>query len=127
MTAPHPRPRVVTAAFWCWAVAAVLLLAFGLLLALSRNDVPTFVRGAGVLFVVAGLALAFLTGRTRAGHTELRRAAVGLALALAMLLAAFSLLGGGVIWLVIMILSVVGAVLVTRPVAQEWFDSKAPK
>jgi hypothetical protein len=44
-----------------------------------------------------------------------------------MLLAAFSLMGGGVIWLVIMILSVVGAVLVTRPVAQEWFDSKAPQ
>jgi hypothetical protein len=125
MTAPQPRPRVVTAAFWCWVVASILLVAFGLLLALSRNNVPTFVRGAGVLFVVAGLALAFLTGRTRAGHTGLRRAAVGLALALAMLLAAFSLMGGGVIWLVMMILSVVGAVLVTRPAAQEWFDSKA--
>jgi hypothetical protein len=125
MTAPQPRPRVVTAAFWCWVVGSILLVAFGLLLALSRNNVPMFVRGAGVLFVVAGLALAVLTGRTRAGHTGLRRAAVGLALALAMLLAAFSLMGGGVIWLVIMILSVVGAVLVTRPAAQGWFDSKA--
>jgi hypothetical protein len=102
-----------------------LLVAFGLLLALSRNNVPMFVRGAGALFVLAGLALAYLSGRTRAGHAALRRAAVGLALALAVLLAAFSLVGGGVVWLLIMILSLVGAVLVTRPAAQDWFDSKA--
>jgi hypothetical protein len=122
MTAPQPRPRVVTAAFWCWLAGSILLVLFGLLLALSRNHVPTFVRGTGVLFAVAGLALAYLTGRTRAGHAAFRRAGVGLALALVVLLAIFALMGGGLIWLLIMILSIVGAVLVMRPSAQDWFD-----
>jgi fatty acid desaturase len=95
------------------------------LLALSRNNVPTFVRGAGALFVVAGLALAYLAGRTRARHAGFRRATLGLALALVVLLAIFSLIGGGIVWLLIMILSMVGAVLVTRPAAQDWFDTEA--
>jgi peptidoglycan/LPS O-acetylase OafA/YrhL len=125
MTAPQSRPRAVTAAFWCWLVGSILLVLFGMLLALSPNNAPTFVRGAGVLFVLAGLALAYFTGRTRTGHAGFRRAAVGLAFALVVLLVVFSLMGGGLVWLLIMVLSIVGAVLVMRPSAQEWFDQRA--
>ena len=124
MTAPQSRPRAVTAAFWCWLVGSILLVLFGLLLAVSRHNVPTFVRGAGVLFVLAGLALAYFTGRTRAGHAGFRRAAVALAFALVVLLALFSFMGGGLVWLLIMILSIVGAVLVMRPSVQQWFEQE---
>jgi hypothetical protein len=129
MTAPLPvpssRPRIVDLAFWIWLVSSIMLVLFGLLLALSPSNVPTFFRGAGVLFVLAGLALGYLAGRTRRGHAPFRRAAVGLALALVALLALFSLMSKGLIWLLIMILTMVGAVLIMRPSAQDWFDSEA--
>jgi hypothetical protein len=125
MSAPVQRPRIVNAAFWCWLAAAVLLAALGLLLALNQANVPVFLRGAGTLFAVAGLALGYLAGRTRTGHTRFRRAAVGLALILVVLLAMFILIGGGgILWVLPMILALVGAVLVMRPAAQEWFASQ---
>ncbi|MDT5362582.1 MAG: hypothetical protein QOC69_4344, partial [Mycobacterium sp.] len=31
MTASQQRPRVVTAAFWCWVVASLLLIAGGMM------------------------------------------------------------------------------------------------
>lgn len=125
MSAPLQRPRIVNFAFWCWLAAAVLLATLGLLLALNRANVPIFLRGAGALFAVAGLALGYLAGRTRSGHTRFRRAAVGLGLILVMLLALFILIGGGgVLWVLPMILSLVGAILVMRPSAQEWYPSQ---
>jgi peptidoglycan/LPS O-acetylase OafA/YrhL len=124
MTAPQSRPRVVTAAFWCWVVASLLLVLFGLMLALSRNNLPLFYRGAGALFILAGLALGYFAGRTRLGYAPFRRAAVGLALALALLLALFSLMTHGIVWLLVMILSMVGAVLIMRPSAQDWFEAQ---
>jgi peptidoglycan/LPS O-acetylase OafA/YrhL len=124
MTAPQSRPRVVTAAFWCWVVTSLLLVLFGLMLALSRNNLPLFYRGAGALFILAGLALGYLAGRTRLGYAPFRRAAVGLALALALLLALFSLMTHGIVWLLVMILSMVGAVLIMRPSAQDWFEAQ---
>ena len=45
MTAPQSRPRVVTAAFWCWVTASLLLMLGGLIAA-SLN-VPAVFRGAG--------------------------------------------------------------------------------
>ncbi|MFY9918351.1 MAG: hypothetical protein WAL26_08140, partial [Mycobacterium sp.] len=96
-----------------------------LLLALNKAHLPVFLRGAAALFVVAGLALAYLAGRTRTGHTRYRRAAVGLALALVVLLAMFILIGaGGRLWVLPMILALAGAVLVMRPSAQEWFPAE---
>lgn len=125
MSAPLQRPRIVNIAFWCWLGAAVLLAALGLLLALNKANVPIFLRGAGALFVVAGLALGYLAGRTRTGHTRFRRAAVALALIVVVLLALFILLGGGgVLWVLPMILTLAGAVLVMRPSAQEWFPAQ---
>ena len=122
MTALPPRPRIVTAAFWCWVAGAISLVGLGLLMALSRVNVPTFYRGAGVLFVVAGLVLGYLAGRANSGQAPLRRAAIGLALALVVLLALFTLMTQGALWLIPMILTMVGAVLMLRPAAQDWFD-----
>jgi hypothetical protein len=126
MTAPQSRPRVVTAAFWCWVVACVLLVTFGLLLALSEDQLPLFFRGAGVLFALSGLGLGYLSGRARLGHAPFRRAAVALALAVVVLLALFSLMSRGPIWLLIMVLAMVGAVLIVRPSAQDWFEQEQP-
>ena len=122
MTAAPSRPRVVTAAFWCWVVASVLLVAFGLLLAFSRDELPILFRGAGVLFALSGLGLGYLSGRARLGHTRFRRAAVALALAVVLILALFALMSRGPVWLLVMILTMVGAVLMMRPSAQDWFD-----
>ncbi|MCT7658522.1 hypothetical protein [Mycobacterium deserti] len=124
MTAPTSRPRIVTAAFWCWVVASVLLVAFGLLLALSEDEVPPLFRGAGVLFALAGLGLGYFSGRARLGESRFRRAAVALALAVVVILAMFALISRGPIWLVAMILAMVGAVLMMRPSAQQWFDQE---
>ncbi len=124
MTAPPSRPRVVTAGFLCWAAAAVLLMAFGLLFALSPDRVPTLFRGMGALVAASGLGLGFLAGRARLGAARFRRAAVALSLAIVLLLALFAMYSRGPIWLLPMILTMVGAILMTRPPAQEWFDQK---
>jgi peptidoglycan/LPS O-acetylase OafA/YrhL len=122
MTAPQSRPRVVTAGFWCWAAASVLLVAFGLLLALSPDNLPTLFRGMGVLFAASGLGLGFLAGRARLGDARFRRAGIALSLAIVVILAIFALYSRGPIWLLMMILTMVGAVLMMRPPAQEWFE-----
>jgi peptidoglycan/LPS O-acetylase OafA/YrhL len=116
MTAPQSRPRVVTAAFWCWVVASFLLILGGLIAA-SLN-LPVAFRGAGIILALAGGALAFLTGRTRSGDTRFRRAAIALALTLILLVALaalFRLVNG--ITLLAMIPLIAGTVLITRPSA----------
>lgn len=128
MTAPLPvpsnRPRLVDAAFWVWLLAAVMLVAFGLLLATSGGNVAVFYRGFGILFALAGCALGFAAGRIRNGHRGFRRAAIGLSLGLVALLALFSLSTRGLVWLLIMIAVMVAVVLVTRPAAQAWYESE---
>src|SRR5258705_7149480 len=123
MTAPLPvpssRPRIVDAAFWLWLISSILLVSFGMLLAFSQNNPPPLVRGAGALFAVSGLALGYLAGRARMGDAGFRRAAVGLALALVLLLAVFSLMSRGLIWALLMIVTILGPVLVIRPSAQD--------
>ncbi len=125
MSAPVPaRPLIVEAVFWLWLVAAISLVVLGMLMALTRGNLPPVYRGAGILFAVAGLGLGYLAGRTRTGNTRMRRAGVGLAFALVVLLALFTLMTGGVLWLIPMILTMVGAVLVMRPAAQDWFHAE---
>src|SRR4051794_20884759 len=121
MTAPQPRPRVVTAAFWCWLAASLLLIVFGLL-SLTQSNFVVFGRAAGALFALTGIALAFLAGRTRVADASFRRAAIAFSLTLAVLLAAYSVLTQGVLWLVPMVLAIVGAGLITRPAATSWYD-----
>ena len=121
--APPSRPRFVEAAFWIWLAAAFLLVLFGLLLAFTQTTVQPVFRGAGALFVLAGVGLGYLAGRARTGDARFRRAALGLALALVVLLALFSLMTRGLVWLLIMILAMTGAVLIMRPGATAWFDA----
>jgi hypothetical protein len=126
MTAPHPRPRVVEAAFWTWLAAAVLLVLGGLLIATSSAHIPAFFRGAGALFAVTGFALGFLAGRTRQGDKRFRRAAVAMTWALAVLVTLFALMTMGFIWLVIIVLLIAAAAMALRPAASQWFDDLEP-
>jgi hypothetical protein len=124
MIAPQSRPdrpRIVDVAFWLWILSSVLLVLLGVLLLLTGGNVPALLRGAGALFALAGLALGYLSGRAHRGHPAFRRAAVGLALALVVLLALFALMVGGFLWLIPMISAMVGALLIMRPSAQSWF------
>jgi hypothetical protein len=120
MTAPQSRPRVVTAAFWCWVGASVLTAALGLL-QLSING-PVALRAVGALLVVVGLAQGFLTGRTRGGDVRYKRAASTLAMTTVALLAVILLLfraglPGLFAIAAIMGLLIAGTVLITRPSA----------
>nr|WP_090341427.1 hypothetical protein [Mycolicibacterium malmesburyense]CRL71285.1 hypothetical protein CPGR_01919 [Mycolicibacterium malmesburyense] len=113
MTAPAPRNRVVTAAFWCWVAAAVLLMLGGLIAA--SVNLPALFRGAGVLTVAAGVGMAFLAGRSRTADVRFRRAGVALALATVVFVALLSLLGVVHIVTVLAVLPLIaGAVLITR-------------
>lgn len=121
MSVPAPRPRAVSAAFWCW-VAASLMLIVGGLLAASAN-IATVFRGAGVLFAVAGAGLAFLAGRTRAGDGRFKRAALALALAIIVLVALASVLGVvHILTLISVIPLIAGVALITRPAATAFYQ-----
>lgn len=117
MTAPQSRPRVVTAAFWCWVVASLLLIVGGLIAA-SVSALPTVYRGGGVITVLAGAGMAFLAGRTRSGDTRYRRAAVALSLAIVVLVALCAVVGVvHVLTLLAVLPLIAGTVLITRPAA----------
>jgi peptidoglycan/LPS O-acetylase OafA/YrhL len=116
MTAPPSRPRVVTAAFWCWVVASLLLIVGGLIAA--SIALPAIYRGAGVITAVAGAAMAYLAGRSRTGDTRFRRAAVVLSLAIVVLVALSAVFGVvHVLTLLAVLPLIAGTVLITRPAA----------
>jgi hypothetical protein len=124
MTAPQPRPRVVTAAFWCWVVASLLLIVGGLLAA--SVSLPAVFRGAGVITALAGAGMAFLAGRSRHGDTRFRRAAVALSLTIIVLVALLAMLGVvHVLTLLAVIPLIAGTVLMTRPAAASWVEQES--
>jgi nucleoside permease NupC len=107
---------VVTAAFWCWVAASIMLIVGGLIVA--SVDLPTVYRGAGVVTALAGAGIAFLAGRSRNGDTRFRRAAVALSLAIVVLVALVSVFGiVHMLTLLAVIPLIAGAVLITRPAA----------
>lgn len=115
MTAPAPRTRVVTAAFWCWVVASVLLMAGGLIAA-SVQGAPGVFRGAGVISAIAGAGVAFLAGRSRGGDARYRRALIALSLTIVGLISISAVVGiGNVITLLAVFPLIAAAILVTRP------------
>jgi hypothetical protein len=122
---PPNRPRIVDAAFWCWLAAAVLTTALGLLLA--TEDIALFLRVAGGLLVVVGLAHGYLAGRARKGQLRFASAGVGLAMASVAFLAVLLLFGSsplGIIFVAaIMALMITGSVLIQRGPAQEWLEA----
>jgi hypothetical protein len=121
MTSAHSRPRIVEVAFWCWSVAAVLLIADGLWLFWAAP--VTFVRGAGAILLLTGLAVAILAGRTRRGDKRFHRALVALSMALALLLVLFIVMGGPLLGAFIAALLIAGGVLTTREKANAWFEA----
>jgi hypothetical protein len=124
MTAPQSRPRVVTAAFWCWLIASILLIVGGLLAA--SVSIPAVFRGAGVVTALAGAGMAFLAGRSRNGDTRFRRAALALALTIVVLVALCAVFGVvHVLTLIAVIPLIAGTVLMTRPAASSWVDQES--
>ena len=121
MTAPQPRPRVVTAAFWCWVAASILLIVGGLLAA--SVSLPPVFRGAGVITALAGAGMAFLAGRSRQGDTRFRRAALALSLTIVVLVALLAVFGVvHVLTLLAVVPLIAGTVLMTRPAAASWAE-----
>jgi hypothetical protein len=114
MTAPPSRPRVVTAAFWCWVVASVLLIVGGLIVASA--SLPPLSRGSGVITGLAGGGMAFLAGKSRTGDARYRRAAIALSLAIVVLMPLVVMFGVmHLLTLLAVLLLIAGAVLMTRP------------
>jgi len=121
MSAPLPRPRPVTAAFWCWVMAAVMLIVGGLITA--SVSLPPVFRGAGVLTALAGAGMAFLAGRARTGDTRFRRAALALSLAIIVLVALVAVLGVvHILTLIAVIPLLAGLALITRPAAAAYYQ-----
>jgi hypothetical protein len=118
MTAPQSRPRAVTAAYWCWVVASIMLIVGGLIAA-TVTALPTVYRGGGVVTALAGVGMAFLAGRGRNEDARYRRAAIALSLVIVVLVAIVSVLGGAVhvLTLLAVLPLIAGTVLITRPAA----------
>src|SRR5215471_11945601 len=90
MTAPQSRPRAVTAAFWCWVVASIILIVA------TVTALPAVYRGGGVITALGGAGMAFLAGRSRSEDTRYRRAAIALSLVIIVLVAIVAVLRGAV-------------------------------
>ncbi|HYZ67853.1 MAG TPA: hypothetical protein VE666_08640 [Mycobacterium sp.] len=116
MSAPPPRPRALTAAFWCWVVASILLIVGGVIAA-SVSVLPAVYRGGGVITALAGVGMAFLAGRTRREDTRYRRAGIALSMTIVVLVAVVSVLGGAVHVLTLLAAFplIAGTVLISRP------------
>lgn len=143
MTSTEPRPRAVDIAFWLLIVGAVLLMAGGLLAITLGYDVlraalPSsytdevvrqllnFRRGAGVICVLAGLALAYLSGRTRGGDVRYRRATIGLGLTLIVLVGLMQVFVNiGLVALLALLPIIAGTLMLTRPSVAGWFTPGA--
>ncbi len=139
-----PRPRSVDVAIWLLIVGAVLLLVGGLLAAtLSFDTVRQMVgpsisddavrrtltvhRGAGVFCVLAGVVLAFFTGKTRgARDPRFRRATVALGLAVVVLVSLAAVFAGThPLALLGLLPTIIGAALLSRPAAAQWYSVTA--
>jgi heme A synthase len=141
---PPTRPRAVNIAFWVSIAGAVLLVAGGLLgifrtfgefrttFVTSVTDdqvrqILTMHRATGVVYVIVGLVLALLAGRTRKGDTRFRRALVALSVLVVVLLAAAMVFLRIVLELpaVLAVIPIaIGATLFTRPSAAAWFGAE---
>lgn len=139
MTAPDYRPNAVRAAYWLLTAAAVLLIVGGLLAAFMSFDAlrqaapPTvsdeavrsyarLYRGGGVLFAVAGLALAWFAGRARDRDPRARRAAITLGLIVVVLVALAAVFSGTHILSLLSLLAIILAtLLLSRPGVIEWY------
>lgn len=134
------RPRVVTLAYVLWLIAAVALILVALVIltvpvdqlraslegqGATASDIDSYlstIRVVGVVAAILGLALGFLTGPMRAGHSLFRRIIVVLSVlvSLLLLLVVFGLALFHELVLVVLVL-LAACALVYRPPAREWF------
>ncbi len=141
MTTPPPdaRPRSVDIAFWLLIGGSVLLLAGGMLALTTTfpavrelldpsvsddmvRQIVGFRRIAGVVNVVAGLLMGWLTGKLRRRRDpRFRRAVMVLALAIGVVVAMLSVVSGYALVLIAVLPILVGAMLLARPAATNWF------
>ena len=123
---PLSRPRAVNVAFGCWVAADILTAALGLLL--ISSPAPVFIRAAGGLLIVVGLAHGFLAGRARRGNKRFEYAGVALSLASVAFLAVLLLFGASLVAVVIvaaiMALTITGSAMMQGKPAQAWFDGE---
>ncbi|TSD99559.1 hypothetical protein FOS14_12385 [Skermania sp. ID1734] len=130
----------MTAAYWVWIVAAVLLVLFGLLALTAsgeaiRNNLSqsgvgvdkigaliNLLRGNGLICLLVGIAVGLLAGPVRGGDGRIRRALAALSVVFALLevAAVVTELSPGVL-LVVPILLLVAVVLAYRDSASTWF------
>jgi hypothetical protein len=117
------RPRAVTIAYWCWMVAAVLLIVSGLASAMLGTPLPLIYQGAGIIVVLAGVGMAYVTGRIRTADPRFQRAGVALSMAIVLLVAVASVAGLVDRLAAIALLPLIaGTVSIRSAAAQAWFD-----
>lgn len=139
MSETQSRPTSVTAACWLLVTGAVLLMAGGLLAGLVSFDSlrqaapPTatddaveayarLYRSAGILFGIAGVALAWFAVRARVRDLRARRAAMALGLAIVVVVALAAVFSGThILALLSVVPIVVGTLLLSRPSALDWY------
>jgi hypothetical protein len=122
---PSARPRSVTAAFWLWLASVVLLVFDGLVVLTYGQYVgpAIFPRVSGGIVLVAGVALGYLAGRSRAGDWRYARAAVALSLGLVVFLSIMLVTKtlGLILAPVVLFLVVAAGLVVRSPTATAWF------
>lgn len=142
MTSPvptNPRPRVVDIAFWLLVAGAVLLVLSGLLAVTVSfdairtvapssvtddqvRDYLTYHRGSGIICIVAGAALGFLSGKMRQGDLRFRNATVALVVVIVVLVVLVVVFSMANLLAVLALLPIIiGGLLLIRPVAARWF------
>lgn len=139
MSATEEKPGVVVTALWVLVAGAVLLFLGGLMAAtvsfdslrqaapptVSDEDLRDYARlyrGAGILFSVAAVALAFFAARARLRAPRFRRAAMTLGLTIVVLVGLASVFAGTHILALLSLLPiVVGTLLLSRPPVVEWY------
>jgi hypothetical protein len=146
-TADRQPPRIVEVAFYCWLIAAVLLVAGGLMAAftgqsalpdkfpgasLSADQIRSFAfvyRGAGLLWVASGLGSAYLAFRARRREDRFRRMAIWLSYAIVLMVVLLGFMFGILVPLTLfaLIALVAGAVLAGRKSAVAWFDASGSR
>lgn len=143
MTAPPPRPRVVDVAFWILLTGAVLLMIGGLMASAANfedarsavastvtdedlHQYLTIYRGAGLLSVFVGGALAFVVGRARRGDARFYRATIGLALAAVLVIGILAVVLGVAQFVTLFALLpvLVGVLFIVQPAARVWYSAK---
>lgn len=126
---PEGRPRTVTAAYYSWLVAAVVIAAMGML---TLTYPVLAYKLVGGLLLAVGLGLGFLAGRARNRDPRFGRAAMALAMASVVFLGLLVLflpvpIGVLVLMVVAVVALIAGSALNQRPASIAWYHPEGDK